>query len=97
MCHILTAGDLSLDFFLFTVTTPKGKVQLTPTEFQLLRYLMRHPGQLHSWRKLFKKVWGCLDPEGASLVRTYVHKLRDKIGAERIQNIRPHGYVLVVK
>lgn len=71
---------------------------LTPREFALLEYLIRHPRQVVSRDRLFEQVWG-YDHEGTSnLVEVYVKTLRAKLEAGNrprlLQTIRGIGYVL---
>ena len=74
--------------------------RLTPTERDLLEYLMRHPGEVHSSQKLLQEVWGY--PPGTAdpgLVRWHVRNLRSKIEPDPahptvIRTLPRLGYVL---
>jgi len=77
----LKVGPLSLDLNAYQVRVGgTGTVQLTPTEFDLLQHLMRHPGQVFSAQQLLQRVWGYpLETTDPSLVRWHVRNLRAKI------------------
>lgn len=94
MGHILRARDLWLDCHRFTVTTPEGTVQLTRTEFRLLRHLVKHAGRLCSWQELVRKAWDYMPNNDGYLVRQYVVRLRKKMGPEHIKNVRSLGYMV---
>ncbi|MGH3338284.1 MAG: winged helix-turn-helix domain-containing protein, partial [Propionibacteriaceae bacterium] len=55
------------------------QVHLTPTEWQLLQALVRHPGRLVSQRQLLQEVWGPTYVEQAHYLRQYVKALRQKL------------------
>jgi two-component system KDP operon response regulator KdpE len=54
-------------------------VHLTPTEWQLLQALVRHPGRLVSQRQLLQEVWGPTYVEQIHYLRQYVKALRQKL------------------
>jgi two-component system KDP operon response regulator KdpE len=58
---------------------PARQVHLTPTEWQLLQALVRHPGRLVSQRQLLQEVWGPTYVEQAHYLRQYVKALRYKL------------------
>jgi two-component system KDP operon response regulator KdpE len=55
---IFTMGDLNLDFSHRIVTVNKNEIQLTPTEYDLLRLLVTHAGKVLTHRQLLRQVWG---------------------------------------
>jgi two-component system, OmpR family, KDP operon response regulator KdpE len=55
------------------------QVHLTPTEWQLLQALVRHPGRLVSQRQLLQEVWGPTYVEQTHYLRQYVKTLRHKL------------------
>jgi two-component system KDP operon response regulator KdpE len=55
------------------------QVHLTPTEWQLLQALVRHPGRLVSQRQLLQEVWGPTYVEQGHYLRQYVKALRQKL------------------
>jgi DNA-binding response OmpR family regulator len=75
-------------------------VLLSPTEFDLLLYLMARPNEVHSSRKLLQTVWGYPDGSGNSdVVRRHVKNIRDKIEPDPsrpryIRTVGRHGYTV---
>ena len=55
---LLRAGDLELDESRWTVCRGGVPVELSPTEFRLLAYLMRHQGRVLTRAQLLENVWG---------------------------------------
>jgi DNA-binding response OmpR family regulator len=69
-------------------------VELTGTEFRLLRYLMSHPGRVLSKTRLTEHVYDQDFDRDSNLIEVYIKRLREKIGRERIETRRGQGYVL---
>jgi DNA-binding response OmpR family regulator len=75
-------------------------VALTPAEFNLLHYLMRHPGEVFSSETLLEEAWGYTsDTATVSLVRWHVKNLRAKLEPDPchptlIRTMQRHGYIL---
>jgi two-component system KDP operon response regulator KdpE len=61
------------------IEAPVRQVHLTPTEWQLLQALVRHPGRLVSQRQLLQEVWGPTYVEQIHYLRQYVKALRQKL------------------
>ena len=94
---VLRVADLELDEDRWTVRRAGVPVELSPTEFRLLAYLMRHEGRVLTRAQLLESVWGW-DYSGASqIVETYVSYLRrklDPLGPSLIHTQRGVGYSL---
>ena len=93
----LSAGDLVLDEARWTVHRAGRQVDLSPTEFRLLAYLMRHQGQVISRAQLLENVWGWNRSGQSQIVETYVSYLRrklDTLGPRLIHTRRGVGYLL---
>ena len=94
----LTYADLTLDPT--TRETRRGGriFELTPTEFKLLHYLMRHPRQVLQREQILQEVWGYDFGGDDNVLEVYVGYLRKKTeqdGEPRlIQTVRGVGYVL---
>jgi DNA-binding response OmpR family regulator len=94
----LQAGDLRLD--------PRGRsahrgdraLDLTRREFELLAFLMRHPGEVVERRRLHEEVWGYTFDPGTNVADVFVGYLRRKLEAEGeprvIDTVRGVGFVL---
>ena len=96
----LVVGALALDLRSRQVRVGKTTAQLTCTEFDLLRHLMAHPGEIHTSARLLQQVWNY--PPGAGdpgLVRWHMKNLRAKIEADpahprHIRTVSQQGYIL---
>jgi two-component system OmpR family response regulator len=96
---ILKAGDLSLDPARRRVSVSDEEIVLTPREFALLEFLMRHPGDVVSKRAIIDNVWDMHFNGDDNIVEVYVGYLRKKIdqpyGRATIETVRGAGYRLV--
>jgi two-component system, OmpR family, response regulator len=93
----LVVGDLTLDEDSREVTRGGEPVELTATEFELLRYLMRNPRRVLSKAQILDRVWNYDFGGQANIVELYISYLRKKIDAGRapmIHTMRGAGYVL---
>ena len=94
---LLVVGDLTMDEDSHEVTRGGTEVQLTATEFELLRYLMRNPKRVLSKAQILDRVWNYDFGGQANVVELYISYLRKKIDAGRspmIHTMRGVGYVL---
>ena len=90
-------GDLAIYHEQRRVTVAGRPVELTVTEYDLLRLLSLNAGRVLTYETLLRQVWGGWDSTGAYRVRTFVKKLRRKLGddsvsAAYILNERGVGY-----
>ncbi|MFT4300067.1 MAG: response regulator transcription factor [Aeromicrobium sp.] len=95
--HTLTVGDLTLDEDSRDVARGGDPIELTATEFELLRYLMRNPRRVLSKAQILDRVWNYDFGGNANVVELYISYLRKKIDAGRepmIHTKRGAGYVL---
>jgi two-component system, OmpR family, KDP operon response regulator KdpE len=74
------AGDLEVDFAKQEARLENRRLELTPTEYKLLYYLVRNAGHVLPHGTLLAKVWGREYVEEVDYVRVYVRRLRDKLG-----------------
>ncbi len=70
---------LSIDFATRTVIKNNQKIKLTPTEFNLLQYLVRNEGKTLSHRTLLEKVWGEEYTDATDYLKVYIQRLREKL------------------
>jgi DNA-binding response OmpR family regulator len=94
---VLNVGDLRLDRNTREVTANGSSVDLTPREYDLLEYFMRHPRQVLTRDAILNRVWGYDQALETNVVDVYVRYLRQKLGDERherIQAVRGVGYTL---
>ncbi|QTX03727.1 response regulator transcription factor [Agromyces archimandritae] len=93
----IVVGDLVLDEDAYEVTRDGDEIDLTATEFELLRYLMRNPRRVLSKAQILDRVWNYDFGGRESVVELYISYLRKKIDAGRtpmIHTVRGAGYVL---
>ncbi len=93
---ILQVGDLKINLENYTVTRNGKKIELKPTEFKLLVYLVSHRGQVVTRTMLLENVWGYnFDPQ-TNVVDVHVSRIRTKIdkgfSKQLIKTIRGVGY-----
>jgi two-component system, OmpR family, response regulator len=94
---VLTVGDLELDEDSHEVRRAGAEINLTATEFELLRFLMRNPKRVLSKAQILDRVWNYDFGGQANVVELYISYLRKKIDAGRepmIHTMRGAGYVL---
>jgi len=92
---VLTAGDVVLDPAAREVRIGDEPVALTPREFALAEYLMRHPDRVITKSELIDHVWETPDAVDANAVEVYVGYLRRKLGRDLIRTVRGAGYRVV--
>jgi two-component system, OmpR family, response regulator len=93
---VLRVGDLSLDPARHEVERGGTRIGLTPTEFALLEYLMRHANDVLTRSKLIEHVWDYTFDGDPRILKVYVRSLRDKVdrpfGRATIETVRGVGY-----
>jgi len=93
---VLAVGDLSLDPARHEVRRNGTGIELTPTEFALLEYFMRRPGEVLTRTTLVEHVWDFAFDGDPRIVNVYVRSLRDKIDRPfrraSLETIRGMGY-----
>lgn len=98
MPDILMAAGLALNSTNRTVSGPKGSVQLTGKEYQMLELMARNQGRAISTEQFIKQVWCWEDAPDLSVVRVHMSTLRKKLAqvSDRtvIQGMRSVGYSL---
>jgi two-component system KDP operon response regulator KdpE len=76
---VIGIGDVSVDLGARSVTRDGTDIRLSPTEWRLLEYLVRHPGTLLSQRALLHDVWGPQYLTETNYLRQYMTRLRHKL------------------
>ena len=82
---ILTFGELSIDIAHRNVSVRGEEVKLTPTEYEVLKYLAQQAGRVVTHRQLLKAVWGSNYQEHSQYLRVYVGQLRRKLEVDPSQ------------
>jgi DNA-binding response OmpR family regulator len=97
----LQVGDLVADLDARTVTTQKGQVHLTATEYNVLVHFMLHAGRTLSRDRLLADIWPLSRPiEESRIIDVYIRRLRERIEADpsnprRLVTRRGGGYTLL--
>lgn len=94
---VLRVGDLSLNEDSHEVRRGDQDIELTATEFELLRFLMRNPRRVLSKAQILDRVWNYDFGGRSSVVELYISYLRKKIDAGHvplIHTVRGVGYVI---
>ena len=76
---VFTSGELTMDLARRVVTVGDLEVQLTPTEYDLLRALVTHAGKVLTHHQLLREVWGVGYDEELHMLRVNISNLRRKI------------------
>jgi DNA-binding response OmpR family regulator len=94
----LEVDDLTLDPASHDVSRGARKIDLTPTEFRILEFLMRRAGRACSRSAMIEAVWGFNQDVESNTVDAFIKLLRGKIetGRERklIHTVRGYGYIM---
>ncbi len=95
---ILQVSGLEIDRMKRTVKRDGQLIELQPTEFRLIEYLVRHAGQVVTRTMLLENVWDFhFDPK-TNIVETHISRLRGKLNAgdklDIIQTVRGAGYMI---
>ncbi len=89
----VVVGDIVLEHAGRTVSVAGTPVELTGMEFDLLAFLLAHPGIVMSREQLLERVWGLSFPGGTRTVDVHVAQLRRKLErADLIRTVRGSGY-----
>ncbi|MCW2813979.1 MAG: two component transcriptional regulator, winged helix family [Nocardioides sp.] len=96
---VLCVGDLTLDPAAHEVRRAGTPIRLTPRQFAVLEYLMRHAGDVVSKARLLEHVWDFAFAGDPNIVEVYVGQLRKQIdepfGRSSLRTVRLVGYRIV--
>lgn len=94
----LRVADLELDLVARQARRGQNVLDLLPTEFRLLEYMMRNSGQILTRTMLFESVWGYHFDPGTNIIDVHIGRLRRKVDAPGltplIHTVRGSGYIL---
>ncbi|MCM3553753.1 response regulator transcription factor [Janibacter melonis] len=94
----IAAGGVSIDEASYTARLDGTPLDLTYKEFELLKYLVTHPGRVFTRAQLLQEVWGYDYFGGTRTVDVHVRRLRAKLGVDHevlIGTVRNVGYRFV--
>ena len=89
-------GDLTVDFSGYSACNPKGKIDVTPKEIDLLKLLPDHKGLVLSRSQILNAVWGDDSYVIDRIVDSYIRNLRKKLELDCIVTVKGIGYKLEV-
>jgi two-component system KDP operon response regulator KdpE len=97
--HLLTFANIAIDLDKREARMDGQLVQLTPTEFRLMEYLVRNHGRAVTEEELTQQIWGDFQTGATTAVRRYIWLLRQKFEKEPasprlIRTVRGYGYRL---
>jgi DNA-binding response OmpR family regulator len=93
--NVVRLGTLEVNLATYQVAIAGRPVDFTYMEYELLKFLVTHPGRVFSREALLSRVWGFDYYGGARTVDVHVRRVRAKLGAEhagRIKTVRSVGY-----
>ncbi|WP_405244108.1 phosphate regulon transcriptional regulator PhoB [Lentisalinibacter salinarum] len=94
--EIVSVGELELDVAGHRVSVDGAEIQLGPTEYRLLKFLMTHPERVYSRGQLLDRVWGANVYVEERTVDVHIRRLRKALSARNaehyIQTVRGAGY-----
>lgn len=80
--EVLSCGGVTLDDRTKQVTMDGEEVSLTPTEYEILKFLMSHPKQVFSPRQIYSEVWKDTPIGSEGTVAVHIRHLREKLEIE---------------
>ncbi|GAB2779385.1 two-component system response regulator GlnR [Nocardioides salsibiostraticola] len=97
--HLIRSGEVVVDEAAYTAKVGGRHLDLTYKEFELLKFLVQHPGRVFNRQQLLQEVWGYDYFGGTRTVDVHVRRLRAKLGSEHemlIGTVRNVGYRFVL-
>jgi DNA-binding response OmpR family regulator len=95
---LLQVGDLELDIATREVRRAGEKIELTPKEYTVLEYLMRHAGRVMSRTLITEYAWDYHFDPGTNIVDVVINRLRKKVDSghqqKLVHTVRGVGYVV---
>ena len=96
--NLIQRGKLVMDVAKYEIRVGDKKIDLTFTEFELLKFLCGHPGTVFTREVLLNKVWGYEYYGGTRTVDVHIRRLRSKIEGKSslfIETVRNIGYKFI--
>lgn len=96
--NLLIVGKIELDQNNYRLKVNGTEVEISPTEFKLLQYLMNNSGRVLTREQILSAVWGLDFETDGAILDTYISYLRKKIGNNaNIRTVRGIGYQIEAK
>ena len=96
--NLITRGKINIDVSKYETRVGEKKIDLTYTEFELLKFLCTNPGTVFTREVLLNKVWGYEYYGGTRTVDVHIRRLRSKIEGKSsiyIETVRNIGYKFI--
>ncbi len=77
--ELLRCGGIELDDTQKKVLLDGEEVSLTPTEYEILKLLMQHPGQVFSPREIYRRIWNDMPYGSENTVAVHIRHIREKL------------------
>ena len=91
---LLNAGEVTLDERQMKVSVRGVPVSLSPLEYRLVAYLLRHAGRVVTQQELEENVYGHAEDHGSNVLEVLVGRVRRKLGTPLIETRRGFGYLV---
>ena len=91
---VVVAGDIALDERQMKVSVRGVPIALSPLEYRLVAYLLRHRGRVVSQHELDENVYGHGEDHNSNALEVLVGRVRKKLGPELIETRRGFGYLV---
>ncbi len=92
--RVALGAGLEYDLLSATLIDSEGNEEkLGQKEARLLELFIAHPGELLSHERIYRHLWDYQEQSSDSALRTYIKKLRKRIGKERIVSFKRQGYL----
>lgn len=95
--HILTLGNVTIDFDGCSAKNENGLIGLSMKEIELIKFLYKHKGQAMSRDQILDAVWGIDYISCDRKIDTHIKNIRKKLGVDCIATIRGLGYKFEVR
>jgi len=96
--NLLVVGQVEINTSNYRVKVKSKEIEISPTEFKLLHYLMQHSGRVLTREQILSAVWSLDFETDGAILDTYISYLRKKIGdGASIRTVRGVGYQIEEK
>jgi len=91
---VVSAGDITLDERQMKVSVRGVPITLSPLEYRLVAYLLRHRGRVVSQHELDENVYGHGEDHDSNVLEVLIGRVRKKLGSDLIETRRGFGYIV---
>jgi two-component system, OmpR family, response regulator len=91
---VVSAGDITLDERQMKVSVRGVPITLSPLEYRLVAYLLRHRGRVVPQHELDENVYGHGEDHDSNVLEVLIGRVRKKLGSDVIETRRGFGYIV---